>query len=85
MRQHRREGKWGWKNTEKNRARAQVKMQVRRGTMTRGVCRDRGAQKTEGHHEDYSKPLEVVWLCLKCHREVHRKKDAERICNEKAA
>lgn len=42
---------------------------VKEGILVRSCeCQECGKiGKTEGHHEDYSKPLEVIWLCRKCH------------------
>lgn len=32
------------------------------------ICGDPNAQK---HHEDYHKPLEIIWLCSECHINYH--------------
>jgi hypothetical protein len=28
--------------------------------------------KPEGHHNDYTKKLEVIWVCRQCHLDIHR-------------
>jgi hypothetical protein len=39
-----------------------------------GVCSQCGStDNLERHHEDYTKPLEFVVLCRKCHRTLHHK------------
>ena len=38
-------------------------------------CEICGNAKAEAHHDDYGKPLNVRWLCFKCHREWHKLHD----------
>jgi hypothetical protein len=52
-------------------ARAYLKVYIRRGKVKRQPCEVCG-RKAEAHHTDYSKPLEVRWLCTRHHRELHR-------------
>lgn len=42
------------------------------GKLTRGACCKCGAEKVDAHHEDYTKPLDVIWLCRKHHHELHK-------------
>lgn len=34
-------------------------------------------KKLHGHHEDYSKPLDVLWLCAVCHAAAHKELEHE--------
>lgn len=53
-------------------ARHRVWSEIRSGRMARGRCEVCGAEYTHAHHDDYSRPLEVRWLCPVHHKEVHK-------------
>src|SRR4051794_9202976 len=56
----------------KDNARSLASRGLERGKITRQRCQGCGAERAEMHHPDYSKPLEVEWLCRPCHLEHHR-------------
>ena len=49
-----------------------VQKAILSGRLVREPCSRCGAPKAQAHHEDYSKPLDVAWLCRKCHKQRHR-------------
>jgi hypothetical protein len=60
------------RNPEKERARRAVSYAVKVGKLVRPEkCACGSDDRIEAHHEDYSRPLDVEWLCFRCHRTDH--------------
>lgn len=64
---------WREKYAKQRKASRDVTNAVRDGRLIRQPCEVCGADKVEGHHLDYDKTLEVIWLCPTHHREAHRR------------
>ena len=61
-----------WRDKPERRfARNAVSNAVRDGKLLRMDCAFCGSSKTIAHHHDYSKPLDVSWLCTPCHIRFH--------------
>jgi hypothetical protein len=73
-------------NPEKRKAHTITRNAIRDGKLKVKPCVRCGfAFGIQAHHEDYSKPLDVTWLCTPCHGERHREINAERRATRKAA
>lgn len=60
------------RHPEKDAARRILNYAVRTGKIIRPPCERCGSDKrVEGHHDDYTRPLDVHWLCFCCHRSEH--------------
>lgn len=66
-----------WRTEDKRRQSAHnaVARALRTGKLVRESCVRCGEKKSIAHHEDYDKPLEVVWLCQPCHKQRHKEID----------
>lgn len=61
------------KYPERVKANQKIADLVRRGKIKKLPCEKCGNIKVEAHHNDYSKPLEINWLCRKHHIEEDKK------------
>lgn len=64
---------WNKRYPERYKAHYTVTNAIRDGRLERGTeCTMCGAtDNIEAHHADYSKPLDVTWICTRCHRRYH--------------
>jgi hypothetical protein len=63
---------WDIRNRAKRVAHKIVESALISGKLVHSPCCCCGSNDSHAHHEDYSKPLEVVWLCPFHHSERHR-------------
>lgn len=61
------------KSPEKHQARYLLNNAKTKGLITVEPCNICNAVKVEAHHPNYSKPLDVIWLCKLHHTELHHK------------
>lgn len=73
--------KWIDANREKRKAHNDVLLALYHGTLKPAPCESCGATPTQAHHDDYSRPLDVRWLCIPCHVAHHKSERAARTGN----
>ena len=55
----------------RQRTRRKTRDLIKRGVLRRGCCTVCGSRDVVPHHEDYSDPHQVIWLCEQHHKEYH--------------
>jgi ribosomal protein S27AE len=63
-----------WRAEDKRRhmAHSAVARAIKSGSLVRNPCIRCGESKSLAHHENYDKPLDVMWLCQPCHKQRHK-------------
>lgn len=57
----------------KQKARSAIHRLIKMGIVKRMPCEICGDGNSQGHHPNYSKPLEVMWLCQSHHYDLDRR------------
>ena len=71
------------RDKEKLKANRTLNVAISNGSVTRPLtCSICGTDKykIQGHHSDYTKPLEVIWVCTFCHSAIHKELKKREIC-----
>lgn len=71
MREWRKTHKLDGESLRKANVRSYAGAYKRRGRLSPEVCQVCGDERSQMHHEDYDKPLDVTWLCRPCHMDLH--------------
>lgn len=71
--------RWRANNQEKYAAHIAVQSAIRNGSIIPSHCEECGA-KAHAHHDDYTKPLSIIWLCHTHHMERHTMLKAREQC-----
>lgn len=65
-------------NVDKDKARKILHRAIDAGIILRGVCEVCGIKEVDAHHDDYTRPLAVRWLCKEHHYAAHAKANASK-------
>ena len=64
--------KWREKHPDAYRAHTALNNALRDGRIQKQPCAICGtSNRVHAHHSDYARPLDVKWLCAKCHHRIH--------------
>lgn len=66
-----RQANWRRQNVEKYRAHLTVQRAINSGELVKDGCEICGSLQTDAHHDNYSEPLKVRWLCRQHHIRLH--------------
>jgi len=67
-----RQANWRRANPKKYAAHIAVQRALGQGKLSKQPCEVCGEPKVDAHHDDYSKPLKVRWLCRTHHTRLHK-------------
>lgn len=70
--------KWSKRHYEEWKVNQLVSKAIKSGKIEKQPCEVCGDGNVHAHHSDYSKPLDVQWLCPLHHKELHAKVDKKK-------